>query len=256
VPILGILHIAVAVYFAVHAVRTGRSLVWLFVLLMFPFLGSLVYFFVEYLPGLRQSATARRSARAVSSLIDPQRAVREAQAEFERTPTAGNRYRLAEALLARGDTEGAVEQFAACASGPYARDTKFRLGLARAQLAAGRHAEAAATLDRLFEDDPSQAGGEPALWHAQALAESDPTRAVAAFERARQAHETTQTLCAYGEYLARIGRTLEARALLERVLHNAKVGTSYSREANRDAIARARAALRELDAGVASPPAA
>src|SRR5262252_7576227 len=111
--LLGILDIVVAVFFAVHALRTGRNMIWLLVLLMFPFLGSLIYFFVEFLPELRHSSTARKSARAVKAIVDPNRALREAQLDFERTPTADNRFRLAEALLARGDVAAAIEHFEA-----------------------------------------------------------------------------------------------------------------------------------------------
>ena len=247
-PFLGILDIAIAVYFAVHAVRTGRNMVWLFVLLFAPFLGSVIYFFAEYLPEVRHSGVARKSVRAVSALVDPNRELREAQAGFDRTPTVDNRSRLAEALLARGDFDAAVEQFQACASGPYAKDAKFRLGLARAQLAAGRHAAAADTLERLFADEPRQANGEPALWLAQALSGVDETRALAAFERASEVHNSTETLSAYGLYLARLGRDTQARPMLERVLHNAKVGTPSSRELNREAIDQARAALKTIEA--------
>ena len=220
---------------------------WLMILLAFPFLGSLVYFFAEYLPEVRHSGVARKSVRAVSALVDPNRELREAQAGFDRTPTVDNRSRLAEALLARGDFDAAVEQFQACASGPYAKDSKFRLGLARAQFAAGRAAAAADTLERLFADEPAQARGEAALLLARALAEVDESRAIEAFDRASQVHDTTETLSAYGHYHARRGRDAQARAMLERVLHNAKVGTPSSRELNREAIDQARAALKSLD---------
>jgi hypothetical protein len=245
-PILGFLYIAIAVFFAVHAVRTGRNMIWLMVLLFAPFLGSLIYFFAEYLPEVRHSSVARKSVRVVGKLVDPNRELREAQAAFDRTPTVDNRSRLAEGLLARGDFDAAVEQFQLCASGPYAKDVKFRLGLARAQLAAGRHAAAADTLERLFADEPQQANGEAALWLAQALTEVDEARALAAFDHASQVHDTTETLSAHGLYLARLGRDAQARAMLERVLHNAKVGTPSSRELNRAAIDQARATLKTL----------
>ncbi|MFL6680867.1 MAG: PLDc N-terminal domain-containing protein, partial [Burkholderiaceae bacterium] len=102
-PILGFLHIAIAVYFAVHAVRTGRNMYWIMILILFPFLGSVVYFFAEYLPEMRHSTVARKSARVVKSIVDPNRELREARLSFDRTPTVDNRSRLAEALLARGD---------------------------------------------------------------------------------------------------------------------------------------------------------
>ena len=117
-PILFILNYAIAIFFAVHVVRTGRQMYWIMILLIFPALGSLVYFLAEYLPEMRHSTVARKSARVVKSLVDPNRELREARLAFERTPTVDNRSRLAEALLARGDYDEAIEQFQACASGP------------------------------------------------------------------------------------------------------------------------------------------
>ena len=41
-------HLALAAFFAMHPVRSGRPSYWLFVLFSFPMLGSVVYFFAEY----------------------------------------------------------------------------------------------------------------------------------------------------------------------------------------------------------------
>ena len=115
--ILGILDIAIAIFFAVHAVRSGRQMYWILILILFPFLGSVVYFFAEYLPEIRHSTVARKSTRVVKSIVDPNRELREARLAFERTPTVDNRSRLAEALLARGDSainDSSVAAAAAC----------------------------------------------------------------------------------------------------------------------------------------------
>ena len=247
-PILGFLDVAIAIFFAVHAVRTGRNMYWIMILILFPFLGSVVYFFAEYLPEIRHSTVARKSASVVKSIIDPNRELREARLAFDRTPTVHNRSRLAEALLARGDHDEAIEQFQSCASGPYAKDVKFRRGLARAQLDAGRHAAAAATLESLLADSPRDAGSDAALWLAQALTKVDETRALAAFDHASHVHNSTETQAAYGIFLASLGRDAQARPLLEGVLHNARVGTPSSRELNRESIDQARAALKVVDA--------
>lgn len=249
-PLFAILDLLVVVYFGVHVIRTGRNLTWLFLLVMAPFLGSLIYFFAEYLPEMRHSRVARRAVGAVSKLVDPRRELREAEMAFERTPTVDHRWRLAEALRAAGRIDEALAQYEACVAGPYARDIKLRRGLARGQMAAGRHAEAARTLESLFADAPEEAKGEASLWLAQCLAQAEPldeARATAAFDRACQLHASTETHCAYGLYLARIGRTPAARAMLERVLHDARVGTRHSREMNREAIDQARAAMKALE---------
>ena len=78
-PILGFLDIAIAIFFAVHAVRTGRQMYWIMILIIAPFLGSLIYFFAEYLPEIRHSNVARKSARVVKSIVDPNRELREAR---------------------------------------------------------------------------------------------------------------------------------------------------------------------------------
>ena len=247
-PIIAILYLIPAIFFGVHVVRSGRNMYWLMILLMAPFLGSIIYFFAEYLPEMRHSTVARKSVRVMSAIVDPNRELREARLAFDRTPTVDNRSRLAEALLARGDNDEAIEQFQACASGPYAKDVKFRRGLARAQLAAGRHAAAAQTLEALLADSPRDAGADTALWLAQALTRVDETRALAAFDHALHVHDSTETQAAYGIYLASLGRDAQARPLLEGVLHNARVGTPSSRELNRESIDQARAALKEVDA--------
>ena len=246
-PILAILDLLMVIYFGVHVIRTGRQMYWIMILLIFPLLGSLVYFFAEYLPEIRHSSVARKGARVVKSIVDPNRELREARLSYERTPTVDNRSRLAEALLARGDYDEAVQEFQACASGPYAKDVKFRRGLARAQLLAGRHAAAVATLESLIADSPRDAGGDAALWLAQALTQVDETRALAAFDHAMHVHNSTETQAAYGVFLASLGRDAQARPLLEGVLHNARVGTPSSRELNREAIDQARAALKVVE---------
>jgi hypothetical protein len=252
-PLLAIADVLIAVFFAVHAVRTGRNMYWLMILLMAPFLGSVIYFFAEYLPEMRHSRVARKAVGTVAKLVDPNREMREAQLGFERTPTVDNRFRLAEALLASGRIDDALAHFEACVAGPYAKDLKLRRGLARAQVVAGRHAAAVQTLESLFADAPAEARGVASLWLAQSLAQVDEARAIAAFDQACQLHATIETHSAYGLYLAQVGRPDAARAMLERVLHDARVGTATSRELNRAAIDQARSALKALGAQGADP---
>jgi hypothetical protein len=117
-PFLALIHLAVAAFFGIHAVRTGRPMYWLMILFAFPALGSLVYFFAEYLPTLRYTRTGIKAARVMQGLVDPNRQLREAAAEFDRTPTAYNRGLLARALLAKGQVDEAIRHYEAAASGP------------------------------------------------------------------------------------------------------------------------------------------
>lgn len=155
-PIVGLgLHLAIAIFFAIHAVRTRRQTYWLFVLFSFPLLGSIVYFVAEYLPQTRVERQARIAARALRKTLDPGRDVRDARHAFDLTPTAHHQMRLAQALLDAGQAAEAVQQFEACLRGPFAGDAQVILGAVRAHLANGQPAAAIALLAPLQAKQPN-----------------------------------------------------------------------------------------------------
>jgi hypothetical protein len=125
----------------------------LFILFMFPLLGSIVYVLVIYLPNSRLQHGARRAVSVAAKAIDPNREVRDARAAFDETPTAQNQMRLAAALLETGEAEEAARMYAACLKGPFATDLEIRFGAARAFADCERYAEALVHLEAIRSDD-------------------------------------------------------------------------------------------------------
>jgi hypothetical protein len=245
-PVLAGIHLAIALFFAVHAVRTGRDKYWIFVLFAFPALGSLLYFFTEYLGELRHSRSGRRAIRALQGVVNPQRELREAQQEFDRTPTAFNEARLARAWLAQGDAVRAVEIYRRVVSGPYASDASFLKGLAIAQMEAGRGADAVATLETLFAAHPEQRAGDLALMYAEALAAAGRPQATQAFESVIASDSSLEARCKYAQFLLKRGQADAARRAFEQVVADARRGNKHSRELNREWIDAAQTALQQL----------
>lgn len=169
-PTFGIgLHVLVALFFAIHAVRQQRELYWLLILFMFPLLGSMVYFFAVYLPEMRLRQHAGKAVNLAVKVLDPGRALREAQAAYEDTPSAQHRMNLAQALLQAGQPAEAAAHYEACLAGPLSGDPELRLGALRARLAEG-HAQA--VLDHaqaLQAQAPSHRAEEVLLAQARAL---------------------------------------------------------------------------------------
>ena len=150
-PYFGLgLHIIIALFFAIHAMRTGRQMYWPLIPFSFPLLGSVVYSFAEYLPELRFNRTARGAAHAVTKFINPDGELREAQRGFDQAATVGNRIRLAQALLGKGDAPGAAAQFRECAQGAFTKDPDVLYGLADAEFACGNAPAAATAMQTLF----------------------------------------------------------------------------------------------------------
>jgi len=173
-PILGLgLHLIVAIFFAVHAVRTGRPMYWLLILFSFPLLGSIVYFAAVFLPHSRLERQARLAGHALQKKLDPGRDVREAREAFDLTPTAHNQMRLAAALLDANQTAEAVTQYEACLHGPFAGDPEVILGAARAKAAHGQPEAAIALLEPLQAKQPGYRPEEVGLALGRAYAAAD-----------------------------------------------------------------------------------
>jgi len=149
-PFIGLgLHVLIALFFAVHAVRSGQQMYWLIILFSFPLLGSIVYFLAIYLPNSRLDHGARKVVAAAARSLDPTRELREARAAFDYTPTAQNQMRLASALLDAGSADEAATNYEACLKGPFASDLEIKFCAGRAFVESGRHARAVAHLEEI-----------------------------------------------------------------------------------------------------------
>jgi hypothetical protein len=164
------IHILVALFFAVHVVRTGRELYWLLILFMFPLLGSVVYFLVVFMPEMQSNRGVRQAGAAVARTLNPGRNLREARAAFDLTPTAQNQMRLAAALLDAGQTADAVSHYDACLAGPFAQDPEINLGAARAKRVHGDAAAAIGLLAGLRARSPGFRAEQVGLMLAKAHA--------------------------------------------------------------------------------------
>jgi len=241
------LHVIVAIFFAVHAVRTHQNMYWLLLLFLFPGLGSVVYFFAVYLPSLRQTRGARAAGRAIRQMVDPNRAVREARDAFDRAPTVDHRMRLGAALLDAGQPAEALTHYQAAANGPFASDPALLEGLARAQVATGQPAPAQATLETLFAHHPqAREQATPSLLYAQALAATGAPGTRAAFEQALTSASDAAPRCLFADWLAAQPDAADrerAKALYADIVHDARHWPRHAREHNREWLQRAQAAL-------------
>ncbi|WP_422506144.1 hypothetical protein [Stenotrophomonas sp. GZD-301] len=202
-PFLGIgLHVLAAIFFAVHAIRSGQSLYWLILLFSFPLLGSVVYFLAIYFPEIRHSRGARQTLRAANRLINPGQDLHNARAELAHAPTLQNRVRLASVLLDAGNVHEALPLFEKAASSPLGDEPHILAGLARARLESGEAALAVEALEGMFERHPeTRRQPEQMLLYAEALAAGNSPGARAAFERAVECGNDVAARCRYAEWL-------------------------------------------------------
>jgi hypothetical protein len=230
-PIFGIgLHIVIAVFFAIHAVRSGRELYWLVILFMFPLLGSIVYFAVVFLPDARLQRGVRKAGSAIQQTLNPGREMREAQLAFDLTPTVHNQMRLAASLFDAGMIAQAVGHYDACLRGPFGGDAEIGVGAARAKLANGQPQEAIGILVSLRATQPNFRAEQVGLLLASAYAAADrDDEAGREYEELAQRFASVETRAELALWaIARGERELAERELKE-LAHARKHMTKYTR---------------------------
>ncbi|WP_256077386.1 tetratricopeptide repeat protein [Massilia sp. YIM B04103] len=247
-PILGLgLHVLVALFFAVHAIRTRQQMYWLLILFSFPLLGSIVYFFGIYMPNSRLEHGARKMVTAAAKSLDPTRELREARAAFDFTPTAQNQMRLASALLEAGQAQEAASVYETCLQGAFSSDLDIRLGAARANLASGHAAQAIGHLEQIRRSDINFRAEQVSLTLAQALSESGrKDEARAEFDAAVTRFGSFDARAEYAIWAASEGETSLANRLQAELQHIMDHWNRHTRDMNMPLIRRMNAAYDKL----------
>jgi hypothetical protein len=251
-PVLGLgLHFLVAIFFAVHAVRSGQERYWLLALFMFPLLGSFVYALAVWLPEMRQSRGGRRLVRGLRETLDPGRELREAQHEFEHSATIANRVRVADALHANERHADAVNAYREALRGVHSDDADIQVKLARALLDNAQAAEARELLETLIAGRPDFKSPEGHLIYARAVAASgDRDKARAEFETLIGYFAGMEARARYVEILTAWGETETAQRLADESLRHARHLPAYSRRLNDAWIRR----LKQIPGGAPNSP--
>jgi hypothetical protein len=213
---LGLPALIFTIAMCVHVVRTNQQLYWIFIILIAPGLGALIYFVAIVLPEFFGGTTARRAAAAARTTLDPGGEYRRAKTAHDDSPTVANSMKLAAAAFSLRRYDEAEALYRTAAQGIHAEDPTLLLGRANALLELGRPAEALEVLQTLAKD-PEQGRTPPAsLAFARAYeglgrnAEAEPY-----YQSAAERLPGLEALARYAAFQARTGRREEAKQSLE-----------------------------------------
>ena len=209
----GLIYYLPSILCAVHAVRSGQQMYWLWLLIIAGPLGAAVYFFAVWLPELMGGRTARGVGRVALNTLDPERDYRNALKALDDTPTVGNRMKVAQALDALGRWSESEKQWAECLTYIHAAEDPTVLeGHATALIELGRYDEALKRLEQLQKLGPEGKTAPVTLLVARAYeglgrnAEAD-TAYRACVDRVPGLEAGGR----YVAYMAKAGRTTDAQ---------------------------------------------
>ena len=230
-PILAAVSLLIQACFAYHVLKTGRPYWWIFVIMAFPVLGCVLYYFVEVFPTSRESRSAEKAVRAITKALDPDKNLRARVADLEACGSVENRVLLARECIDQRMSAEAAALYRSCLVGVHADDPDIRFGLAGALLMNGEHAEALAVAQKLRASHPGHRAADLGLVLAKALEGSNRLEeALVELKVLAETYPGEEGRWRYGALLARLGRPAEAQEVFRRMVRNAERLPGHYRE--------------------------
>lgn len=246
-PLLALLLIACQVFCGLHVVRSGQERYWIYLIIALPGLGCLIYALGIMLPDLLRSRRGRRAVNRLHDRLDPERHLRTLRNDLAISDTRETRVLLADELLRLGQAAEAVEHYRAALRGIHAHAPDILLGLARAQFAHGEAAACRLSLEQLREHNPDFRSADGHLLYAQALAQQGEVLKAEEEYRALLGYFAgPEATLHYARLLKQLGRSREARELLEQIDGYARRAPRHYRNLHQACLAQARSELQEL----------
>jgi hypothetical protein len=225
-----VVSLVVQLVLVVHILKTGRNMTWVFIVLLFPLIGSLAYVIVELLPELTNSPTAHRARRKLATVVNPDKGLHEASRSLAVADTVQNAMALAEECLAKGRHDEARQLYEKCLRGVHADDPQLLLGLAQSEFGLGDFGGTVRTLDRLKQRNPGHTSAEGHLLYARAQEQLGNTdAAIHEYQALLGYYAGPEPACRLGSILKARGHKQEARALFGKVIHESRIaGRHYN----------------------------
>ena len=209
--------------FAFHAVKTGRGAMWITIIMVFPVIGCLAYYFMEVFPNTREQRALRKHVRDIAKSLNPDGELKRRAEELEQTATVENKSKLGDECLERGMFDEAIKLYEGCLVGPHANDPALLFALARARFYNGEMRVAEDLIEKLMVAHPKYRNDEVLLLRArvdEALGATQ--RALNAYEALRARYVGFEAKYRYGLLLKRLGRDAEAHELFAFIAANSK----------------------------------
>ena len=229
--ILYVLMAVIQFSFAFHAMKTGRGAMWITIIIVFPVVGCIAYYFMEVFPNTREERAVRKHVRDIAKALNPDGELKRRAEELEQTASVENKSKLGDECLERGMFDEAIKLYEGCLIGPHANDPGLLFSLARARFYNGEMRPAEEIIEKLIVAHPKYQGDEVLLLRArvdEALGATQ--RALNAYEALRTRYVGFEAKYRYGLMLKRLGRDAEAHELFNFIGSNAKRATLDSEQ--------------------------
>ena len=208
---------------AVHAYRTGRER-WIYLIILVPIVGSLIYLLVEILPEIRYSSTGRRAESRIAGMIAPSDNMTKLRERLALVDSVENRQLLARACVKAGEYDEAIELYTSCLKGIYKDDSQLMLELANANYLCERYSDAKDVFIRLREAHPDLRHAEGHLLFARTLEKLGEDRnAIREYKEVANYYPGEEASCRYALLLKKMECSQEANEIFNKIILRSRI---------------------------------
>jgi hypothetical protein len=212
----------------IHLLKTGKNRIWLIVLLLVPYLGCAIYFFMEILPSIRSGKVLEKASQ-VEQAFFPARKIQLLEDQIAFADTYQNKMLLAEAYASVGRYEEAIGLFNKMLTGLY-QDDPFALGKrALTYYASGNTLKAKEDFEHIMKTTGKLNEKEQLIYAILLDDMNFPVEAEKAFTKAVHLATGLEAEYRYAMFLKKLGRENEAIDLFLYIVRKAKSSPSYFR---------------------------
>jgi len=236
------LGIALTIFCAVHSLNRGTASRWLWIIIVFPFIGSLIYIYSEML----SSRSFRAPTINIGAVLNPGGKIKKLEDELRFTDTFANRIKLADAYLDAGFTEKAIELYTNSLTGAFAENEHVMAQLVIAYYRQEAYDKVIPIARKIYKL-PQFARSKAHIAYAKSLeALGDMELAENEFKAMKGRYSYFGPRYEYGLFLIRAGREDEAANIFTDMLNEEQHLSQMEKKSNRQWFNMAREELKKL----------
>lgn len=226
----------------IHCIRRNNPQTWIWIIIFLPILGCIVYLFTEVI----NKSSVQRAGSGLGSVFAPTASIRKLEEQLRFSDTFHNRVALADAYLAKGHTDKAIELYESSLTGVFTENEHVLGQLVIAYSQKNRYADIPPIVQKIYRS-PQFAHSKVHLLYALALENiGKPELAEKEFKLMNSKFAYFEPRYHYGLFLERAHRKQEARELFTNMVDEFRHLTSREKRASRQWVNLTKEELRKM----------
>lgn len=238
--------VGLQIFCGIHSYRRGTLNRWIFLILFLPIIGSLYYLYSEVINNKSTFRAINKPTIDISATINPGGRIKKLEEELQFTNTFANKVKLADAYLAAGQTDKAIDLYRSSLTGAFDENEHVMAQLIIAHYAQQRYEEVIPLAKKLYKL-PQFARSKGHLLYAQSLENLGRIEeAEAEFKAMKGRYSYFEQRYEYGLFLMRQERHDDAWQIFTDMLAEEQHLGSIEKKSNRVWLAKAKEELRKI----------